>query len=94
MLKRPKPNKEAVAQLLDLEEVDHVMDEIRHILDRSKPDFISDLKTHWESFYGKVQFYGVFKKVLRPPTAQDKAHRKPKHLPSEKTSLQSSSDHS
>ncbi|XP_076864792.1 uncharacterized protein LOC143516826 isoform X2 [Brachyhypopomus gauderio] len=102
MLKRPKPNKEAVAQLLDLEfdarrafinsdtvkdqdrpaiilqaypcfkEVDHVMDELRRILDRSNPDFISDLKTRWESFYGKAQFYGVFKKVLRPPTTQDK----------------------
>uniref|UniRef100_A0A3B4E8C9 Uncharacterized protein n=1 Tax=Pygocentrus nattereri TaxID=42514 RepID=A0A3B4E8C9_PYGNA len=102
MLKRPKPNKEAVAQLLDLEydarrafinsdtlrdqdrpanilqaypcfkEVDHVMDELRRIPNRFNPDFISDLKTRWESFYGKAQSYGVFKKVLRSPTTQDK----------------------
>ncbi|KAL7871938.1 hypothetical protein SRHO_G00069210 [Serrasalmus rhombeus] len=105
MYKRPKPNKEAVAQLLDLEfdarrafinsdtlrdqdrpanilqaypcfrEVDHVMDELRRILDRSNPDFISDLKTRWESFNSKAQFYGVFKKVLGPPTTQDKVTR-------------------
>ncbi|XP_049331201.1 uncharacterized protein LOC111189493 [Astyanax mexicanus] len=105
MYKRQKPNKEAVAQLLDLEfdarrafinsdtlrdqdrpanilqaypcfrEVDNVMDELRRILDRSNPDFIADLKTRWESFYGKAQFYGVFKKVLRPPTTQDKVTR-------------------
>ncbi|KAI4888329.1 hypothetical protein NFI96_028573, partial [Prochilodus magdalenae] len=56
-------------------DVDHVMDELRRILDRSNPDFISDLKTHWESFYCKAQFYGVFKKVLRPPTTQDKVTR-------------------
>ncbi|KAI4879082.1 hypothetical protein NFI96_025011, partial [Prochilodus magdalenae] len=53
-----------------------VMDKLRRILDRSNPDFISDLKTRWESFYSKAQFYGVFKKVLRPPTTQYKAMMK------------------
>ncbi|KAL7833768.1 hypothetical protein AOLI_G00287280 [Acnodon oligacanthus] len=52
-----------------------VMDELRCILDRSNPDFISDLKTSWESFYGKAQFYGVFKKLLGPSTTQDKVTR-------------------
>ncbi|KAL7833815.1 hypothetical protein AOLI_G00287750 [Acnodon oligacanthus] len=92
VLKRPKPNKEAVAQLLDLEfdacrafinsdtlrdqdRPANVMDELRCILDRSNPDFISDLKTSWESFYGKAQFYGVFKKLLGPSTTQDKVTR-------------------
>ncbi|KAL6469075.1 hypothetical protein MHYP_G00225990 [Metynnis hypsauchen] len=108
MLKRLKPNKEAVAQLLDLEfdarrafinsdtlrdqdrpanilqaypcfkEVDHASKcyGLRGILHRSNPDFISDLKTRWERFYGKAQFYGVFKKVLRSPTTQDKSPQK------------------
>ncbi|XP_072572615.1 uncharacterized protein [Paramormyrops kingsleyae] len=48
------------------------MDELRRILDKCNPNFICELKTRWESFYGKAQFYGVFKKVLRPPTTQDK----------------------
>ncbi|XP_066533784.1 uncharacterized protein [Hoplias malabaricus] len=102
LYKRPKPNKEAVSQLLDLEfdarrafinsdtlrdqdrpanilqaypcfkELDHVMEELGRILDRQNPQLISHLKTRWESFYRKAQFYGVFKKVLRPPTTLDK----------------------
>ncbi|KAK9977288.1 hypothetical protein ABG768_019109 [Culter alburnus] len=99
--KRPKPNKEAVAQLLDLEfdarrafinsdcfkeqdrpskilqaypcfrELHHVMDELGRILDKGNPRFISKLKARWESFYSKAQFYGVYKKVLKPPMTLD-----------------------
>ncbi|XP_056594473.1 uncharacterized protein LOC130413359 [Triplophysa dalaica] len=103
--KRPKPNREAVAQLLDLEfdarrafinsdcfkdqdraskilqaypcfrELHHVMDELGRILDKGNPRFIPKLKARWESFCSKAQFYGVYKKVLKPPMTLDGAKR-------------------
>ncbi|KAK7150817.1 hypothetical protein R3I93_011927 [Phoxinus phoxinus] len=103
--KRPKPNKEAVAQLLDLEfdarrafinsdcfkdqdraskilqaypcfrELHHVMDELGRILDKGNPRFIPNLKARWESFCSKAQFYGVYKKVLKPPMTLDGVKR-------------------
>ncbi|KAA0705141.1 hypothetical protein E1301_Tti023202 [Triplophysa tibetana] len=103
--KRPKPNKEAVAQLLDLEfdarrafinsdcfkdqdrpskilqaypcfrELHHVMDELGRILDKGNPRFIPKLKARWESFCSKAQFYGVYKKVLKPPMNLDGVKR-------------------
>ncbi|CAM4598803.1 unnamed protein product [Leuciscus chuanchicus] len=103
--KRPKPNKEAVAQLLDLEfdarrafinsdcfkdqdrpskilqaypcfrELHHVMDELSRILDKGNPRFIPKLKARWESFCSKAQFYGVYKKVLKPPMTLDGVKR-------------------
>ncbi|CDQ75311.1 unnamed protein product [Oncorhynchus mykiss] len=29
--------------------------------------FVPKLKTCWGTFYNKAQFYGVFKKVMKPP---------------------------
>ncbi|XP_055779737.1 uncharacterized protein LOC129855759 [Salvelinus fontinalis] len=48
-------------------ELDHVMDELRRILDQGNSRFIPELKTRWGTFYNKAQFYGVFKKVMKPP---------------------------
>ncbi|XP_028451574.1 uncharacterized protein LOC114566920 [Perca flavescens] len=48
-------------------ELDHIMDELRRILDQENSHYIPELKNRWETFYVKAQFYGVFKKVMRPP---------------------------
>jgi hypothetical protein len=43
------------------------MDELQRILNRGNSHFITEMKTRWVDFYAKAQFYGVFKKVMRPP---------------------------
>ncbi|XP_028435567.1 uncharacterized protein LOC114556733 [Perca flavescens] len=48
-------------------ELDHIMNELRRILDQENSHYIPELKNRWETFYEKAQFYGVFKKVMRPP---------------------------
>ncbi|KAK3572869.1 hypothetical protein QTP86_009054 [Hemibagrus guttatus] len=48
-----------------------VMDELGQILDKGNPRIIPKLKTCWENFYSKAQFYGVYKKVLKPPMTLD-----------------------
>ncbi|XP_051809819.1 uncharacterized protein LOC127535544 [Acanthochromis polyacanthus] len=55
-------------------EVDHIMDELQRILNQGNPHFIAELKNRWKTFCEKIQFYGVFKKVMRPPLA-DKVKR-------------------
>ncbi|XP_051809818.1 uncharacterized protein LOC127535543 [Acanthochromis polyacanthus] len=55
-------------------EVDHIMDELQRILNQGNPHFIPELKNRWKTFCEKIQFYGVFKKVMRPPLA-DKVKR-------------------
>ncbi|XP_041848115.1 uncharacterized protein LOC121644314 [Melanotaenia boesemani] len=52
-------------------EVDHVLDELRRIIQPSNSRYISEMKDRWESFYSKVQFYGVMKKAMRPPKTLD-----------------------
>ncbi|XP_029965818.1 uncharacterized protein LOC115401676 [Salarias fasciatus] len=52
-------------------EVDHIMDELQRILDQGNSHFIPDLKKRWGTFCTKIQFYGVFKKVMRPPVADE-----------------------
>ncbi len=47
------------------------MDELGRILDKGNPRFIPKLKACWESFCSKAQFYGVYKKVLKPPMTLD-----------------------
>ena len=42
------------------------MDELQRILNRGNSHFITEMKTRWGDFYAKAQFYGVFKKVMRP----------------------------
>ncbi len=48
-----------------------MMDEFGRILDKGNPRFIPKLKARWENFYSKAQFYGVYKKVLKPPMTLD-----------------------
>ncbi|XP_014005709.1 uncharacterized protein [Salmo salar] len=55
-------------------ELDHVMDELRRILDRGNSRFIPELKTRWGTFYNQAQFYGVFKKVMKPPLLDKVKH--------------------
>ncbi|XP_057184432.1 uncharacterized protein LOC130550915 [Triplophysa rosa] len=48
-------------------ELDHAMDELRRIIEPDNCQYISEVKGRWETLYSKVQFYGVMKKVMKPP---------------------------
>ncbi|KAI4892098.1 hypothetical protein NFI96_019151, partial [Prochilodus magdalenae] len=48
-------------------ELDMAMDELRRILGGTNPKYIDETKKKWENFCANVQFYGVWKKVLKPP---------------------------
>ncbi|XP_063736726.1 uncharacterized protein LOC134862649 [Eleginops maclovinus] len=48
-------------------EVDHILDELQRILNQGNSHFIPELKNRWGTFCEKAQFYGVYKKVMRPP---------------------------
>ncbi|KAG1928039.1 hypothetical protein F2P79_023822 [Pimephales promelas] len=48
-------------------ELDHTMDELRRIIEPNNCQYISEVKGRWETFYSKVQFYGVMKKIMKPP---------------------------
>ncbi|KAK7127285.1 hypothetical protein R3I94_018472 [Phoxinus phoxinus] len=48
-------------------ELDHTMDELRRIIEPNNCQYISEVRGRWETFYSKVQFYGVMKKVMKPP---------------------------
>ncbi|KAL7402141.1 hypothetical protein ABVT39_010360 [Epinephelus coioides] len=52
-------------------ELHHVMDELRRILDKGNKKFTDEVKKRWEDFCAKVQFYGVWKKVMKPPMNMD-----------------------
>ncbi|XP_042560564.1 uncharacterized protein LOC122129900 [Clupea harengus] len=52
-------------------ELDHIMDELRRIINPDNPDYIANIKDRWETFYGKVQFYGVMRKFMKPPKTLD-----------------------
>ncbi|XP_063076092.1 uncharacterized protein LOC134466127 [Engraulis encrasicolus] len=98
------PNKEVVAQLLDLEfearrafidsdvlkedrhdqilkaypcfrEIDHVMDELRRILDRDNLNFLTEVKGRWQMFCNKAQFYAVAKKSIKSPVGASKVQQ-------------------
>lgn len=47
------------------------MGELRRILDKGNSKFIDEVKKRCEDFCTKVQFYGVWKKVMRPPMTLD-----------------------
>ncbi|CAL8346914.1 unnamed protein product [Gadus morhua 'NCC'] len=55
-------------------ELDNLMDELRRILDQGNPHFLPELNTRRATFFERAQFYGVFKKVMRPPLL-DKAQQ-------------------
>ena len=48
-----------------------VMDELQRILQPSNHKYIGELKERWKVFCSKLQFYGVMKKVMRPPMTLD-----------------------
>lgn len=47
------------------------MDELCRILDKGNKKFTDEVKKRWEDFCAKVQFYGVWKKVMKPPMNMD-----------------------
>ncbi|KAG1935728.1 hypothetical protein F2P79_019032 [Pimephales promelas] len=49
----------------------HVMGELCRILDKGNSKFIDGLKKRWQDFCAKVQFYAVWKKVMKPPMTLD-----------------------
>ncbi|XP_078023648.1 uncharacterized protein LOC144462870 [Epinephelus lanceolatus] len=48
-------------------ELDHVLDELQRVIQPTNSQYISEMKSRWETFYSKVQFYGVMKKAMKPP---------------------------
>lgn len=48
-----------------------VLDELQRIIQPNNSKYISEMKDRWESFYTKVQFYGVMKKVMKAPKTLD-----------------------
>jgi len=47
------------------------MGELCRILDKGNSKFIDGLKKRWQDFCAKVQFYAVWKKVMKPPMTLD-----------------------
>ncbi|KAF3859047.1 hypothetical protein F7725_021446 [Dissostichus mawsoni] len=43
------------------------MDELQRIIQPKNSRYILEVKDRWETFYSKVQFYGVMKKAMKPP---------------------------
>ncbi|KAI4898557.1 hypothetical protein NFI96_004316 [Prochilodus magdalenae] len=56
-------------------EIDHVMDELQRILQPSNHKYIGELKERWKVFCSKLQFYGVMKKIMRPPMTLDEVQQ-------------------
>ncbi|KAL3973546.1 hypothetical protein ACER0C_024753 [Sarotherodon galilaeus] len=56
-------------------DIGHVMEELHRILDKDNGNFINELKERWHDFCQKVQFFGVWKKMLKPPMGMDKAEQ-------------------
>ncbi|KAI9538432.1 hypothetical protein NQZ68_014176 [Dissostichus eleginoides] len=48
------------------------MGELRRLLDKDNSYSIDEMKERWQDFCQKVQFYGVWKKMLKPPLGMDK----------------------
>lgn len=47
------------------------MDELRRVVDSTNRKYTEEMKGRWADFCAKVQFYGVWKKVLKPPFPLD-----------------------
>ena len=48
-----------------------VLDELQRIIQPNNAHYISEMRKRWDDFYSKVQFYGVMKKVMKPPKTLD-----------------------
>ncbi|XP_063061114.1 uncharacterized protein LOC134454202 [Engraulis encrasicolus] len=63
------------AKILDaypcFKDVQNAMDELRRIVDGTNRRYIEDVRGRWTEFCTKVQFYSVWKKVLKPPFPLD-----------------------
>ncbi|KAL2076457.1 hypothetical protein ACEWY4_027921 [Coilia grayii] len=57
-------------------DVRNAMDELRRIVDGTNSRYIEEVKGRWTEFCTKVQFYGVWKKVLKPPFSLDVHQRR------------------
>ncbi|KAI4830322.1 hypothetical protein KUCAC02_001961 [Chaenocephalus aceratus] len=53
-------------------DIRHAMGELRRLLDKDNSHSIDEMKERWQDFCQKVQFYGVWKKMLKPPLGMDK----------------------
>ncbi|KAI5099331.1 hypothetical protein C0J45_11470 [Silurus meridionalis] len=103
--KRPKPNKDAVAQLLDLEfearrafidsdtlkdqdrpakiieaypcfkDLNHVLGELCRIVSKDNTAYIKEVKERWDTFQSQAIFYGIMKKVMKPPVTLNTEER-------------------
>lgn len=49
------------------------MGELRRILDKSNSHYIDEVKGRWHDFCQKVQFFGVWRKLLKPPMGMDES---------------------
>ncbi|KAL7379471.1 hypothetical protein ABVT39_027806 [Epinephelus coioides] len=49
----------------------NAMDELRRIIDGTNCKYIEEMKGRWADFCAMVQFYGVWKKALKPPFPLD-----------------------
>ncbi|CAL8406248.1 unnamed protein product [Arctogadus glacialis] len=47
-------------------DIGHVIQELQRILDKNNIHYINELKGRWDNFCQKVQFFGVWKKLLNP----------------------------
>lgn len=47
------------------------MDELRRIVDGTNSRYIEEVKGRWTEFCTRLQFYSVWKKVLKPPFPLD-----------------------
>ncbi|XP_051519172.1 uncharacterized protein LOC127420714 isoform X2 [Myxocyprinus asiaticus] len=56
-------------------DIGHVMGELRRILDKDNSHYIDELRGRWDNFCQKVQFFGVWKKMLKPPMGMDKVEQ-------------------
>ncbi|XP_062416332.1 uncharacterized protein LOC134122786 [Pungitius pungitius] len=52
-------------------DVRNAMDELRRIVGGTNSRYIEEVKGRWADFCAKVQFYGVWKKALKPPFPLD-----------------------
>lgn len=48
-----------------------VLDELQRIIQPNNAHYVSEMRNRWDDFYSKVQFYGVMKKVMKPPKMLD-----------------------
>ncbi|XP_059909410.1 uncharacterized protein LOC132459042 [Gadus macrocephalus] len=47
--------------------IDHVLEELRRIVAKDNVHYVKELKERWADYRTKLSFYGVYKKVLKPP---------------------------